>query len=81
MAGRGKRESDDAVLRQFEADDDPVYSAAQIAEGLSIDKAAVDKRLREFETAGLVASKKVGPSRAWWLTDEGRAYLAGELDD
>lgn len=80
MAGRGKRVSDEEILQRFVDGDDPVYSASQIADGLEIGTAATDRRLREFQEQGWVDSKKIGPSRAWWITDDGRNHLAGELD-
>lgn len=71
MAGRGKRVDDSEILKVFITGEDPVYSAAQVSSQINIGKNATDKRLRTLEDQGFLASKKIGPGRAWWITDQG----------
>ena len=49
----------------------PAVGTSEIAEQLGVSRQAVDNRLREMETNGLVLSRKIGRSRAWWLSDRG----------
>lgn len=81
MAGRGKRVTDKEILEVFLSGDDPVYSASQIAANIEIGTAGTDARLRNFEQKRLVKSKKIGPSRAWWITERGKKFVQGEYGD
>jgi repressor of nif and glnA expression len=75
MAGRKPTVSDEEILRVFAESADPVLSAKEASDHLPIGKQGTYQRLRELDEAGLLASKKIGPSRAWWLTEKGKLHL------
>jgi biotin operon repressor len=75
MAGRKRTVSDREILLVFKEAADPVLSAPEVSEELPIGETGTYKRLRELREEGLLASKKIGQGRAWWLTDEGRSCL------
>lgn len=81
MAGRKPRVSDSEILQVLADAADPVHSAKEISESLDIGERGTYNRLQDLEGKALVKSKKIGQGRAWWLTDRGRAYIAGEPDD
>lgn len=53
----------------------PVIGTKDLADKVGITRQAVDKRLRRFEDDGLVETDKIGRSRIWWLTTDGRRKL------
>lgn len=65
--------SDDSLLRLFAESDDPVLTAAEIAEEVDLTRQAVNYRLQQLEASGDVARKKIGSRAvAWWRTDATR---------
>lgn len=65
-----KSVSDEELLRQFDATDDPVLSSVEIAERVDLTQSAVSYRLNEFAERGVVEKKKVGARAVvWWLSD------------
>lgn len=76
MTGRKPEISDSEILQEFAESPDPVLSAPEIADRFGYSTAGIYKRLRDLRDDGLLDSKKIGQGRAWWLTDEGREYLA-----
>jgi biotin operon repressor len=76
MAGRKRTVSDREILLIFRDATDPVLSAPEVAAELPIGETGTYKRLRELRENSLLASKKIGQGRAWWLTDEGRTYVS-----
>ena len=80
MAGRSPTVSDEEILAVFEQAADPVLSAPEVADRLRIGEQGTYQRLRELEEKGAVDSKKIARGRAWWITEAGEQYLAGELD-
>lgn len=62
--------SDPELTAVFEAADEPVLTAVEVAEALGITQQAAHSRLSRANEQGLVERKKVG-SRAvvWWLSD------------
>lgn len=75
MAGRDKEVPDRVILRVFEEHSDLILSTREVAERLPISRRGTHPRLLELEDRGLLDSKKVGRSKAYWLTDAGREYL------
>jgi len=79
--GGGSEVSDSEILRMFALSPDPVMSAAEISQDVSISNQAVNKRLNRMVDGGLLNSKKVGSAaRVYWLTRDGRSRLA-ELEE
>lgn len=65
--GRKPTVSDDEILSIFRDSPDPVLSAPEVAESLSISRRGVLDRLRNLEEEEILSSKKVGGRRAvWW---------------
>jgi predicted transcriptional regulator len=75
MGGRKPTVSDSEILAIFADSEDPVLSAPEVAENVSIGSQGTYQRLKELHDRGLLATKKVGQGRAWWLTPEGRTFL------
>jgi predicted transcriptional regulator len=68
--------SDQDVLFVFDAADEPILTAGEIAEALPVGPDAVYRRLRAMHEEGLVGRKKVGARAvAWW------AEVAPRLDE
>jgi CTP-dependent riboflavin kinase len=78
MTGRKPEISDRDILDTFAETNDPVLSAPEVADVFDYSNAGVYKRLRDLHDRGLLATKKVGQGRAWWLTDAGREFLEVE---
>lgn len=80
MAGPGRKPtvSDDEILREFALDRAPFMHPTELAETLDMSRQGVYERLKDLEEKGLLASKKTGGARNWWLTDKGRAYISAE---
>lgn len=76
--GRRPVVPDRHILQFFTESDDPALSAQEIADELPIGHGGVFKRLQDLEKRGLIDSKKLGQARAWWITEEGEAYLTNE---
>ena len=61
---------DENLLDQFRAADKPVLTAAEVADGVDLDKSAVNYRLNQLADAGTVRKQKVGARAAvWWIDD------------
>lgn len=72
---RGKISEQD-ILKVFDATDDPFLTASEIADQLPVSRQAVNYRLDEMHSKGLVGKKKTGArSVGWW------AEVAPELSD
>jgi predicted transcriptional regulator len=61
--------TDQDVLKVFDATDDPVLTAGEIAEALPVTRQAVNYRLQQMLEKGLVDRKKSGARAVvWWAT-------------
>lgn len=59
--------SDEELLAIFENSKDPVLTATEVAEHVSIARRSVYDRLRKLEDSGVLESKKVGGrTTVWW---------------
>lgn len=77
MPSHSKGIPDVDYLRLFALSPDPVVTAGELTEELPVTNQAVNTRLKRMSRDGLVESKKVGASaRVYWITQEGRDYLA-----
>lgn len=65
--GRPPKVSDEEILEVFIYSDDPVLTASEVANRLSVGRRGILSRLNELENQGLVFSKDVGAkSTVWW---------------
>lgn len=76
MAGRKETVSDQEILKLFSQSPEHFLTTSEAAEYLEFSNEGARKRLYALAEEGLVDFKKVGRNPAWWLTDEGREFLA-----
>lgn len=81
MGGRKPDTSDREILSIFFDADDQFLSTAEVSEELSYSSTGTFKRLQLLEEEGLLDSKKIGQSMAWWLTDDGRNWISSSTDE
>lgn len=81
MAGREETVSDKEILEFFQEEDDPVLGTGDVAELLGFSKRGARDRLYKMADNGLIDYRKLGRVPAFWITDKGRAYLKGDLDE
>ena len=57
------------ILKVFDAADDPVLSASEIAEEFGVARQTITRHLNDMKKEGLVERKEMGArSVAWWAT-------------
>lgn len=66
----GERHSDEEYIDAVH-EHEPA-GTKEVADTVGVARQSADYRLRQLEDQGLVASKKIGNSLAWSVTDEGR---------
>jgi DNA-binding Lrp family transcriptional regulator len=65
--GRKPTVGDEEILDIFRTTEDPILTATEVADNLSLGRRAVLKRLRDLEDQRILQSKEVGSSsRVWW---------------
>jgi len=79
--GREETVSDTEILRIFEESDDPFLFTGEVADKLGFSNNGAAARLKELAERDLLNVKRAGRIPAWWLTDRGREFLAGDLDE
>ncbi|EMA46611.1 hypothetical protein C448_05898 [Halococcus morrhuae DSM 1307] len=68
--GRKPTVSDDEILEIFRNSTDPVLTAPEISDLISISRRGTLDRLKNLEEDGILQSKKVGGRRAvWWYPE------------
>lgn len=66
--GRKPTVSDDEILDVFRNSSDPVLTASEVAEELSLSRRGAYKRLRNLAEQDILESKQVGSSsKVWWF--------------
>lgn len=75
MSDNRRTVPDDDILKAIRDHYAPVIGTADLADEVGISRQAVDKRLRRFESDGLVETDKIGRARIWWLTTDGKRKL------
>lgn len=75
MGGRPPETSDREILAIFAKSEDPVLSTGEISVVLSYSQPGTYRRLQKLEEEGLLRSKMIGDSKAWWLTEDGQRFL------
>lgn len=61
--------TEQGILKVFDAADEPVLSASEIAEEFGVARQTITRRLKDMADEGLVESKQIGARAvAWWAT-------------
>ena len=74
--GPDREATDLRILRAIRDAYAPAVGTSEVAEELDLTRQAVDKHLRRLSEDGRVNTKKIGRVRVWWLSDDGRKWLA-----
>lgn len=74
--------SDEEILELFSRSEDTERSTPEVATQLGISKPATWKRLTDLHERGLLEKHPSSELRgeAWSLSDDGRAFLEGEVE-
>jgi predicted ArsR family transcriptional regulator len=67
--------SDLAICRAVADSPFPCASTGEVGQALGLSDRAARERLVDLEQRGILASRLIGGSRAWWLTDVGEAFI------
>lgn len=67
--------SDCEVIREILLHPHPAIGTADVADLVDVSRQAADRYLRRMKKEGLIDSTKVGTSRVWWVSNEGRRYF------
>lgn len=78
MSGRQPTVEDKEILEVIMHHPDPVLSTSEVASDIDIGRQGTWSRLSDLEDRGLVTSKKIGRSTAWWITEDGEVCLRAE---
>jgi CTP-dependent riboflavin kinase len=81
MGGRSPETTDREILEIFCQSGEPVLSTREISSALSYSQPGTYRRLKSLNEEGLIESKMIGDSKAWWLTDDGRRFLEETSED
>lgn len=76
MAGRKKETSDTEILRAVALSPHPVVVTSELEEELGMTRQGIHKRFQDLQQRGYIDSAKKAASRVWWITGQGRKYLA-----
>jgi len=65
--GRPPKVTDEEILGTFKSTNDPILTASEVAEQLTVGRRGILTRLEKLEERGYLQSKKIGGrSTAWW---------------
>lgn len=73
--------TDEELLRAISDAYAPAQGTSYVADQVNIDRRVADNHLRRLWDEGLLESEMIGQVRVWWLTDDGRQYIAPDTDD
>lgn len=76
MAGRKPQTTDREILKAIALSPHPVVVASELESELDMTRQGIHSRLEGLEESGYVESAMKAASRVWWLTDDGRKFLA-----
>lgn len=79
--GREETVKDSEILQIFVETEDPVLFTGEVADQIGFSNQGTLPRLHDLADRELLDSKDGGRSIVWWITDEGREFLAGDLDE
>lgn len=75
MSGRRPAVPVEDILELFAEGPDPAYGTTELAEVFGYTQAGMHRRLTELQESGQLASKNVGSSIIWWITEDGESYV------
>lgn len=78
MAGRKPQTTDREILKAIALSPHPVVVTSELTDELEMTRQGIHRRLEDLEGKGYVESAMKAASRVWWLTDDGRKYLASD---
>ena len=68
--GRGRRVSDEEILRAFEQAEDPVLTTREVADAVGLGRRGALERRSQLKDEGVFRRKKIGEVGAiWWFPD------------
>lgn len=73
--------SDRRLLQTIHDHYAPAVGSGHIADTVHLSQQAVSKRLEQLVDDDLVATTKVGQSRIYWLTTDGKLHLSPASDE
>lgn len=76
--GREETVKDSEILQIFLEEEDPVLFTGEVAEEIGFSNQGTLPRLHSLADRGHLASKDGGRSIVWWITDDGREFVADE---
>jgi Mn-dependent DtxR family transcriptional regulator len=79
--GREETVSDAEILWIFVQSDDPFLFTGEVADELGFSNNGAASRLKDLSKRNLLAVKRAGRVPGWWITEEGREFLAGDVDE
>jgi len=79
--GPEREATDEKILTAIRNHYAPAVGTSDIAERLDVSRQTVDLHLRDLWEEGLVDSTKVGRSRIWWITSQGKREIFEETED
>jgi predicted ArsR family transcriptional regulator len=69
--------TDEELLEAFDDIEGPFVTAGELADLLPISRTAINKRLKDLRSRGVIESKKPTKTMVgWWLSDDGQASEA-----
>lgn len=74
--GPDRKATDERILTAIRDAYPPVQGTSDIADSIGVQRQTADKHLRRLEKEGKVKTEKIGTVRVWWLSDEGKQWLA-----
>lgn len=66
----GRKFSDEELINQFRATDDPILTAPELADHFGVSRQAVNDRLRKLWRNGILQRKPCASGYAYWLVSE-----------
>jgi len=74
--GPDREATDQRILEAIRNSYAPAVGTSEVADKLGVERQTVDKHLRKLDERELVETKLIGQVRVWWLSDDGRKWLA-----
>jgi len=69
MAGRTPKVSDEEIINCIREADEPFVTAKEIAGAVSLSRQAVNQRLNDLHSSGVVDKKSTGSGVGWWVAE------------
>ena len=66
---RNRSVSDSELIAAVKSHDDPAVKVSELEESLGLTGTRINQLLNDLEEQGVVASKRFGSGRGWWVPD------------